>query len=118
MRDVGWERGAGKRYVVVGAGDRDWFALVTRPTIENRASGMSTRQELHEAVDRLDESKLGDALVIVQNMLETDGDAMRRRLKALPGVKLPDQWPPTFAAFEPIQVEGEPVSEQLIRECR
>jgi hypothetical protein len=45
-------------------------------------------------------------------------DPVWQLLKSMPGVKLPDQWPLQFEQFEPIQVEGEPVSEQLIRERR
>jgi hypothetical protein len=41
-----------------------------------------------------------------------------QRLKTIPGVKLPDHWPPRFEKFEPLRVEGEPVSEQLVRERR
>ena len=39
-------------------------------------------------------------------------------LKSIPGIKLPDHWPPRFEKFEPLSVEGEPLSEQLIRERR
>jgi hypothetical protein len=39
-------------------------------------------------------------------------------LKSIPGIKLPDHWPPRFEKFEPLLLEGEPVSEQLIRERR
>jgi hypothetical protein len=39
-------------------------------------------------------------------------------MKSVPGIKLPDHWPPRFEKFEPLRVEGEPVSEQLIRERR
>jgi hypothetical protein len=45
-------------------------------------------------------------------------DPLLEKLKGIPGLRLPAQWPPRFASFEPIQVEGEPVSEQLIRERR
>jgi hypothetical protein len=45
-------------------------------------------------------------------------DPVWQRLNSMPGVKLPDRWPPHFEVFEPIHVEGEPVSEQLIRERR
>ena len=40
------------------------------------------------------------------------------RLKTMPGVTLPDHWPPRFDKFEPLLVKGEPLSEQLIRERR
>jgi len=39
-------------------------------------------------------------------------------LKSIPGIWLPDHWPPKFQDFEPIHVEGEPISEQLIRDRR
>jgi hypothetical protein len=39
-------------------------------------------------------------------------------LKSIPGIQLPAHWPPQFADFAPIPIEGEPVSEQLIRERR
>jgi hypothetical protein len=45
-------------------------------------------------------------------------DPVWERLRMIPGVKLPDRWPPQFEKFEPLRVEGEPVSEQLIRERR
>jgi hypothetical protein len=45
-------------------------------------------------------------------------DPIWQRLKSVPGIKLPDHWPPHFEKFEPLRVEGEPVSEQLIRERR
>jgi hypothetical protein len=45
-------------------------------------------------------------------------DPVWERLKMIPGVKLPDHWPPRFEKFEPLRVEGEPLSEQLIRERR
>ena len=45
--------------------------------------------------------------------------AFLERLKNIPGVRLPEHWPPRFTHFEPVTVEGhEPVSEQLIRERR
>ena len=45
--------------------------------------------------------------------------AFLEHLKNIPGVRLPEHWPPRFAHFEPVTVEGhEPVSDQLIRERR
>lgn len=45
-------------------------------------------------------------------------DPLWEKLKSIPGLRLPSQWPPRFSTFEPVVVEGEPVSEQLIRERR
>lgn len=45
-------------------------------------------------------------------------DPVWERLKAIPGIKLPRQWPPRFEPVEPLRVEGELPSERLIRERR
>lgn len=45
-------------------------------------------------------------------------DPVWQCLQSIPGVRLPEHWPPRFETFEPIPVEGELVSEQLIRERR
>lgn len=45
-------------------------------------------------------------------------DPVGEKLKGIPGIKLPAHWPPNFPQFDPLLVEGEPVSEQLIRERR
>ena len=49
---------------------------------------------------------------------EQQPDALWQLLKTIPGIKLPRHWPPRFKHVTPIKVEGEPVSEQLIRERR
>ena len=45
-------------------------------------------------------------------------DPLWQCLKSIPGIRLPDHWPPQYPDFEPIAIEGEPLSEQLIRERR
>jgi hypothetical protein len=45
-------------------------------------------------------------------------DPVWERLSKMPGVMLPDHWPPQFERFEPVAIEGEPVSGQIIRERR
>jgi len=45
-------------------------------------------------------------------------DPLWQCLKSILGIRLPTHWPPQFAEFDPIPVEGEPVSQQLIRERR
>ena len=45
-------------------------------------------------------------------------DPVWERLRRIPGVNLPDHWPPQFEKFQPILVDGGPLSEQLIRERR
>ncbi len=47
-----------------------------------------------------------------------ESDPVWQALSKIPGIGLPKEWPPRFVDFEPIKVEGEPVSEQLIRERR
>lgn len=45
-------------------------------------------------------------------------DRVWQKLNAMPGVRPPKHWPPHFEKFEPIVIEGEPISEQLIRDRR
>ncbi len=40
------------------------------------------------------------------------------RLKNISGLRVPEHWPPQFAQFDPLTIEGESVPEQLIRERR
>jgi hypothetical protein len=54
----------------------------------------------------------------VAHHLPSPPDPVWLRLNSMPGVKLPDHWPPQFENFEPVKLEGESVSEQLIRERR
>ncbi len=78
----------------------------------------TTRNELHEAIDRLNEEQVKQAMALVQQLLTHKPDPLWECLKTIPGLTLPDHWPPQFAEFEPLEVEGEPASEQLIRERR
>jgi hypothetical protein len=39
-------------------------------------------------------------------------------LRAIPGLRVPDHWPPRYEPFEPMPYDGEAPSEQLIRERR
>jgi hypothetical protein len=39
-------------------------------------------------------------------------------LREIPGLGMPDHWPPRYPELEPIAVSGEPASEQLMRERR
>ena len=79
---------------------------------------MATRAELLEAIERLNEKQMGQVMALVQGLLEKDPDPIRECLKTIPGVKLPAHWPQRFKRVEPLKVEGELVSERLIRERR
>lgn len=59
---------------------------------------------------------------IIEQALE-DGaasspDAVRERLKSIPGTKLPLHSPPRFKQVKPLKTDGELPSETLIRERR
>jgi hypothetical protein len=86
---------------------------------------MNLRQELHEVIDKLDESQITRLMPIARSV--QSGSAVRNDLaerelfellKSLPNVTVPAQWPPRFRDVVPIQIDGEPVSEILIRERR
>ncbi len=78
------------------------------------------RQALARNPGRSPEEILEQALAerIAHEAAPASADPVWERLKMIPGVKLPDRWPPQYEKFEPLRVEGEPVSEQLIRERR
>jgi len=47
-----------------------------------------------------------------------ESDPVWQALSKIPGIGMPEHWPPEFQRHEKLKVEGEPVSEQLIRERR
>ncbi len=74
-----------------------------------------TREQVHEAIDRLTE----DQLSRVQEVLEQfSADDPRGRWRRIAGLRVPDIWPPDYGDFTPVRIEGESVSEQLIRDRR
>lgn len=78
---------------------------------------MTSRQELHAAIDRLTEDQLKKVIEVVKPIVESNPYEI---LKGAPGIRVPDEWPPQYQTFEPIKIsqEGELPSEQLIRERR
>jgi hypothetical protein len=76
---------------------------------------MTSREELHRTIDDLDEEQLRQVKGAVEGIL---GDDLRRHLSRIPGVQVPANWPPRFDLVERLRVEGEPMSEHLMRERR
>jgi hypothetical protein len=78
------------------------------------------REALARSPGRSPEEILEQVLAerIVLDVAPARVDPVWECLRSMRGVKLPDHWPPQFEKFEPLAVEGEPVSEQLIRERR
>ncbi len=73
------------------------------------------RQNLHETIEQLTEEQLVAVAAAIQKIQTPD---RRPVLKEVAGFRLPAHWPPQFPDFEPLPYEGEPPSEQLIRERR
>ena len=73
-----------------------------------------TKEKLHQAIERLNDEQIGR----VQAVLEQLSADPRERWRSIPGLGVPEQWPPDFGDFEAVKLDGEPVSEQLIRERR
>jgi len=78
-------------------------------------TNMMTREQVHEAIDRLDEGQLDEVRTVLEKISATDP---RERWRRIPGLQMPDRWPPDFGDFQPLKLDGEPVSEQLIRDRR
>jgi hypothetical protein len=75
---------------------------------------MTIREEINEVLQDLDDEQLQQVLQAIKPIVNDPFAGLR----GVPGIHLPEHWPPEFEEFEPIKVEGEPVSEQLIRERR
>ncbi len=74
----------------------------------SRFMAANSREHLHELVDQLNEEQIPQA-----------AHALEAILRGIPGLRMPDHWPPQFMEFEPLPVNGEELpSEQLIRERR
>lgn len=76
---------------------------------------MTSREELHRAIEQLSDDELRQVSAVVERLLQPDWG---RRLAGIPGVRVPAEWPGKFESVERVRVEGELVSEQLIRERR
>ncbi len=66
----------------------------------------TTRNELHEAIDRLNEEQAEQVLALVQHLLAQKPDPLWECLKTIPGLTLPDHWPPQFGYFCPTPRKG------------
>lgn len=76
---------------------------------------MTTREELYQVLESLTEEQMREALEKIRPMVKEDPFA---GLRGVAGIYVPEKWPPEYEKFEQVKVEGEPVSEQLIRERR
>jgi hypothetical protein len=80
------------------------------------AASSVSRQHLHELVDQLNEQQIPQAAHALEAIHDASLEAI---LRGIPGLRMPDHWPPQFMEFEPLPVTGEELpSEQLIRERR
>jgi hypothetical protein len=73
------------------------------------------RRHLHELVDQLEGTQLPEATYALETIRQHSIAAV---LRDIPGLRMPDHWPPLYPDVEPLPVPGEPASEQLIRERR
>ena len=75
------------------------------------------RSHLHQLVDALDDRQLPQAAQALEAIQQASLEAI---LRSIPGLRMPDHWPPRFADFEPLPVpDGEELpSARLIRERR
>jgi len=79
---------------------------------------MTSRTDLHRAIDELGDDQLNQVTAIVENLLARQSDPVWERLRRIPGIELPAHWPPRFRVVSPLKIEGELPSERLIRERR
>ena len=79
------------------------------------AASSDFRQHLHPLVDQLEDQQLSLAADALDTVHE---NSMVAVLRDVPGIRMPDHWPPRFPDVEPLTVSDEPASEQLIRDRR
>ena len=73
------------------------------------------RHHLHELVDQLNDQQIPQAAHALEAIRKNSLAAV---LHDMPGVQMPDHWPPRYPRVELLTVSGEPASEQLIRDRR
>ncbi len=79
----------------------------------------AVKEELHAVVEGLTDEDAARLLRVVGEMRVADEQAdLLEALRAIPGVTVPDRWPPRFREVEPVVVAGEPASEMLMRDRR
>jgi hypothetical protein len=78
---------------------------------------MMTKEQLHHAIDRLNDEQLTKVEAVLHGLKINLNDP-RDRWRNIPALAIPDDWPPRYGDFEPVTVGGEAASEQLIRERR
>jgi hypothetical protein len=73
------------------------------------------RVRLQQLIDELSDQQLPRAVAAVDSIRH---DAIGAVLREIPGLQMPDHWPPCYPDVEPMPVAGEAPSEQLIRDRR
>lgn len=73
------------------------------------------RNRLHDLVDQLDDREMPQAAQALERIRQT---SLVEVLRDIPGLRLPDHWPPRYPEVEPLTLPGESASEILIRERR
>jgi hypothetical protein len=79
------------------------------------ADSSDPRRLLHDLIDQLNGTQLSEAVLALETIRQQSLAAV---LRDIPGLRMPDHWPPRYPDIEPLPVPGEPASEQLIRERR
>jgi hypothetical protein len=80
------------------------------------ATASDSRHHLHQLVDELSDQHLPQATQALEALRQASLEGI---LRSVPGLRMPDHWPPQFVDFEPLPIaDDELPSEQLIRERR
>ncbi|MBI3948774.1 MAG: hypothetical protein HY321_22890 [Armatimonadetes bacterium] len=79
---------------------------------------MSTlKEKLHAVVESLTDEEAGRLFEMARELRVADEQAaLLDALRAIPGVTVPERWPPRFHEVEPVVVVGKPASEMLIED--
>jgi len=79
---------------------------------------MMTKEEVHQAIDRLNDDQLRPVATLIEELLPRNTASLWEGLKCVPGIRFPGHWPPRFGSVERLRLDGDLASDQLIRDRR
>jgi len=96
---------------VKGAGDPCWF--------ETEVALNAVKDESYAVVDGLTDEEASRLLAMARELRTADEQAaVLNALRAIPGVTVPDRWPPRFRDVEAVAVAGKQASQMLTEDRR
>lgn len=96
-----------------------WYHVAGRNMLKTEVALSAIKEELYAVVAGMTDEEANRILEFARELRRADEEAaLLDALKAIPGVSLPEQWPPHFRDVEPAVVSGRPASEMVVEDRR